>query len=446
MSVLRNRLVLMAAVAVVATACTEKLDSGSACPALCPVEQLGIQDTTIEGVAFDTTVGQFPSIGAESQIPLVTRTDGALDMRAALRFDTLPYTYVSKGAHATGNTIDTIAFVDSSRLVFRVDTTLGRLADSVAFAAYDIDTTDVVDTTTAALATLFRDDRLLGTKKFSRATLGDTAALNIPLDNAKILAKVVAKSRLRVGVRVLGSNNITLGFRASNGGSGAYLSLRPSRIATGPTLEDSASVVTQGLDSRTPADDTPLAIDLADFALIVRGTPPVPVEQLAIGGLPSRRGYLRFDIPQRLLDSTQIVRATLRLTQLPSPTALPNDTLTIGFWMGTATALVKDYVLAASLHEAAVVGSDGTAIYGVANIRPRQFATDESATRSIEVAGLMRAWFKIAPTDRPHALIIQSFAEGTRPLELRFASREAAAALRPTLQITYVPRATAGVP
>jgi hypothetical protein len=445
-SVLRNRLVLMAAVAVVATACTEKLDSGSACPALCPVEQLGIQDTTIEGVAFDTTVGQFPPIGAESQIPLVTRTDGALDVRAALRFDTLPYTYTSKAAHATGNTIDTIAFVDSSSLVFRVDTTLGRLGDSVAFGAYDIDTTDVVDTATVSLATLFRDDRLLGTAKFSRATLGDTAALKIPLDDSKILAKVVAQGRLRVGVRVLGSNNITIGLRASNGGSGAYLSFRPSRIATGPTLEDSTSVVTQGLRSKTPADDEPLAADLADFALVVRGSPPVPVEELAVGGLPSKRGYLRFDIPQRLLDSTQIVRATLRLTQLPSPTALPDDSMSIAFWMGTATALVKDYVLLAQLHESVVQASDGTAIYGVANIRPKQFATGESAPRSIEVAGLLRAWYRVATTDRPHALILQSFAEGTRPLELRFASREAAAALRPTLQITYVPRATAGVP
>jgi hypothetical protein len=120
--------------------------------------------------------------------------------------------------------------------------------------------------------------------------------------------------------------------------------------------------------------------------------------------------------------------------------------MSIAFWMGTATALVKDYVLAAQLHESVVQASDGTAIYGVANIRPRQFATGEGATRSIEVAGLLRAWFRIATTDRPHALILQSFAEGTRPLELRFASREAAAALRPTLQITYVPRATAGVP
>jgi hypothetical protein len=36
--------------------------------------------------------------------------------------------------------------------------------------------------------------------------------------------------------------------------------------------------------------------------------------------------------------------------------------------------------------------------------------------------------------------------EGVSPIELRFASLEAAASLRPSLQITYVPRNAPGVP
>ena len=446
MSVLRNRLVLMAAAAVVATACTEKLDSGSACPALCPVEQLGIQDTTIEGVTFDTTVGRFPPIGSESEIPLVKRTDGALDVRAALRFDTLPYTYASKVTHVPPDTVDTIASLDSAKLSFRVDTTMSLLADSVTFGAYDIDTTGVADTVTAPLAQLFRPDRLLGTARFSRATISDTAALVIKLDDAKLLAKVQAKTRLRVGIQLLDAANLTVPLRASNGGSPPTISFRPSRVATGPTVADSTNFIVIVLQSKTPADDENLAFNLSDYSLVVRGTPPIPVGVLGVGGLPANRSYLRFDIPQRLLDSTQIVRATLRLTQLPSPTALPDDSLSIAFWMGTASALVTDHVLAVQLHESIIQASDGSVRYGVANVRPKAFATSEGATRAIEVAGLLRAWFQVKPTDRPHALILQSFVEGIRPGELRFASREAAAALRPTLQITYVPRATAGVP
>ena len=36
--------------------------------------------------------------------------------------------------------------------------------------------------------------------------------------------------------------------------------------------------------------------------------------------------------------------------------------------------------------------------------------------------------------------------EGSSPVELRFASLEAAANLRPSLQITYVPRNAPGIP
>jgi hypothetical protein len=443
---LRNRLVFLVGAAIVATACTEKLDSGSACPALCPVEQLGIKDTTIEGVAFDTTVGQVPSIGGETQIPLVTRIDGSLDVRAAVRFDELPYTYVSKATHAAGNTVDTIAFLDSAKLRFNVDTSIARLSDSVTFGAYDIDTTGVDDTVAANLAPLYRADRLLGTAKYSRATLGDTGVRVINIDNAKLLAKITAKSRLRVGIKVLDAKNLTVPLRAVNGGGGVSMSFRPSRVATGPTLEDSVSFISVGMQSNTPADDAQIASNLRDFAVIVRGTAAPPPDVIAIGGLPSHRAYLRFDVPQRLLDSTQIVRATLRLTQVPAPDALPDDSLTIAFWMGTATVLVQDVAKASSIHESLVQLNDGSVVYGTANVRPKIFATNASARREVEVVGLLRSWFRVKPAERPHSLIIQSFTEGTRPLEIRFASREAAVASRPTLQITYVPRATAGVP
>ena len=446
MSVLRNRLVFLVVATTLAIACTEKLDSGTACPALCPVEQLGISDTTIEGVAFDSTVGRFPVLGAEAQIPLVTREDGSLDVRAALRFDSLPITYKSKATPVPPDTIDSIAFVDSSKLSFFVDTTIARLADSITFGAFDIDTIGIADTATGPLAALYRADRLLGSARFSRARLGDTAALVIRLDDAKVLAKIRTSRRLRIGLRLLETRNLTVPFRTTNGSTGAVLSFRPSRIATGPTPADSVSPLARSTLSGTPEDDFTAAGLLRDYAVIVRGTPPPPPQVISVGGLPAARGYLRFDIPRRLLDSTQIVRATLRLTQLRSPTALPGDSLTIAFWMGTASARVQDVALAAAFHESLVQLQDGSFIYGVANVRPKTYATIDSATRTIEVAGLLRAWFKVDPADRPHALIVQSFTEGTRPLELRFASREAAAALRPALQITYVPRATAGVP
>ena len=96
MSVWRKYVVLLAA-ALGAAACTEKLGSGRACPALCPIEEVGIVDTTIAGVVLDTTVYPGPAIGSERTVLLLTRTDGALDLRGVFRFDSLPKVFVKIG-------------------------------------------------------------------------------------------------------------------------------------------------------------------------------------------------------------------------------------------------------------------------------------------------------------------------------------------------------------
>jgi hypothetical protein len=49
-------------------------------------------------------------------------------------------------------------------------------------------------------------------------------------------------------------------------------------------------------------------------------------------------------------------------------------------------------------------------------------------------------------TKQPHAIVLSLPTEGTFPIELRFSSLEAPAALRPSLQITYVPRNAPGIP
>ena len=58
---MRNCCAILAA-ALLATACTEKLDSGRACPGLCPIEQVGIADTTIQGVVVDSTIFAGPQV------------------------------------------------------------------------------------------------------------------------------------------------------------------------------------------------------------------------------------------------------------------------------------------------------------------------------------------------------------------------------------------------
>ena len=46
-------------------ACGEDLESGAACPVLCPGQNLTVFDTTLEAVSFDTTVMGIPGFGSD---------------------------------------------------------------------------------------------------------------------------------------------------------------------------------------------------------------------------------------------------------------------------------------------------------------------------------------------------------------------------------------------
>ena len=63
---------------------------------------------------------------------------------------------------------------------------------------------------------------------------------------------------------------------------------------------------------------------------------------ISTGGVPARRAYLRFVLPQWLLDSTSIVRATLLVTQVPTRGFDQNDSVTAVGQAVAATNLISD--------------------------------------------------------------------------------------------------------
>ena len=82
-----------------ATACNENLQEGRAgCPALCPGQSLPVIDTTIDGLtglAVDTTVAGYPSIGTAAEL-LVANGGDSLDVRGIIRFDSISFEYAPK--------------------------------------------------------------------------------------------------------------------------------------------------------------------------------------------------------------------------------------------------------------------------------------------------------------------------------------------------------------
>lgn len=420
---------LALAVLVGAAACAEQLDSGAACTTLCPLANEQLRDTVLEPVSLDTTLAGFPLTGAERPLLIaVGPGPDSLDVRAVVRFDSLPTRY----APIAGGDSVAITTVDSTYLRLRLDTTSVPTVNTAGqLEAYDVDTPGGTDTTTATLATLFRPDRLIGRVAIP-AGVPTTDSLRVPISNAVFAAKARAGARLRIGLRLVSSAQSqlrVLGVRTVGG-------LSP----TAPTLTFHAATDTGYKaalvppSSKVPAADTLAAAVAIDQSLVVR-TPRAPQgTDLVVGGIPGRRALLQFTFPLQLTDSTDVVRAVLELTQRPVRSAPAGDIVRMRSEAVLATTSVTDLVQAALLAAPGGFGADTLSLFPA-----------DSGVRQFSLVTLVRA-YRALPSNTSRAIALRVPLEGAQASEIRFYSAEAPAGLRPRLRLTYIPRTSFGIP
>jgi len=407
-------------------ACGEQVTSSLGCPQLCTDQGAQLRDTLLVGaVALDTTFTGFPRLGAANDLILASQGDTA-DIRVVARFDTIPGTYVPTGGSDTA-----ITRVDSAMLIFVVDSSMVPKVP-VRIEAFDVDTA-AADTLPRALLPLFRADRLLGSQVFGLID-STTDTLRIPLNNASILSKLTNTQRLRVGLRI-----------SNPGSNGAGVRLRILRGATPPIVRFRVSTDTTvapdtlHLYSTTPADVPSVAVGLQSYSIIASPTLPIPASTiLAVGGLGGARSYVQFDIPPIVLDSVQVIRATLRLVQRPSRAlGAVGDTLSLVVNPVIAGPNITDLNTASQF-----IGSP--AGFGIDTLK---LAPRDSGLREIELVNLVRVWRALGTTNTPRAIVLRAPQEGELAGELNFfSSRALPADLRPSLLLTYVPRRGFGLP
>ena len=400
-------------VAVVGAACTENLDGGAACPSLCPEPSEQFRDTTFDAVVQDTSLGGFPPLGIGSNLLLANRPD-TLVTRVIMRYDVLTTSYFQNG---TGS-LDSITTVDSVFLKVPLDSTGRRGSEPVTVEAFDVDTT-ASDTVPAVLRSLFRPDRLIGSLSLTPSATGDT--IRIPINKTVMQAKIAAKGRLRVGLRLSGRGQLRV--RAFTFGTSA--STLQYDAATDTTYRPIVITAQTSLPGAT--EDVNLAY--TTYTLTDLGSSPPGPGTLVVGGYPAYRTYLRFAVPLRITDSSTIVRAELLLTQQRSRFANVNDTVSVFPLVPSATAEVSD------LRRALDLAADGLLL----RVDTTRFVPRDSGQRAINVLSLARSW-RTQPASVPRALALRIGLEGAQPAELRFFSRTAAPALRPKLRITYLPK------
>ena len=421
-----NRKFALTMVALAATvaiaACSEQLDAGKSCPLLCPEQEIDLRDTLIDAIASDTTVLGIPPIGSETFLMLSSHHD-TVQTRAIIRFDTLQTTFTAANAADS-----TISRIDTAQLVLPIEKpdSLHRPKGPITLEAYNVDTT-ASDTAVAALAPLFRPSRLLGAKTFAPESLLDT--LRIPISPDTILDRMSNGTHLRIGLRLVSTQGYDVRIGTTLNGNPGTLRLK---VSTDTAVHP---IVIQPI-SNTPPHETFVSGPLADFTIVLQGNTTTPVTELGVGGLPSRRTLFRFNIPNRILDSTTIVRASLLLTQTPNRGVNPKDSV----WVFPVAILASP-----------VVSDPGTLLRfvsgaGFLGLDSLRLAPGDSGLRTFQIVGLVRTWHNTTEEVSPNAIGMLSGSEAQLPAEIDFFSMRAPAAVRPKLRITYVPQVNIGLP
>jgi hypothetical protein len=403
-------------------ACSEQVASSVGCPELCSDQSATLRDTVLSGaIVLDTTLMGFPLPGTSHELSLVSRGDTA-DVRVVARFDTLPQTY----RPLTPQPDSLIKLVDSATMIFLIDTSFVKPKFPVTIDAYDVDTT-ADDQNRAALVPLFRPDRLIGSTTYQPGDLKDT--LRLTLDNAAIFQKATANVRLRIGLRLRADQSATLRLSATT--------FAP-RIRFRVAADTAVAPDTVYLTSKTPANDIATATIFAFYPVVAAGALPAPpLDRLAVGGLSGARTYLRFEIPPIVLDSVQVIRASLQLTQPPSRSVGGNrDTLTLFTQAVLASPEVTDVFTA----------SQFLSPLGVFFVDTLRLIPGDSLPRSVELVNLVRAWRIVGTEHTSRAIVLSVQQEGSSPGEVNFYSSGGPVDLRPRLRLTYVPRRGFGLP
>jgi hypothetical protein len=301
----RSLLPLLAVVAI-ATACTEQLVTPGGCPELCPGGTPVIRDTLIAPiVGGDSTFFGYASLGSATALPVAN--GGALgDARAVIRF--IPRgdsVFVSDTARSF--TIDSVVI---SVVVSARDTTVSGLAMELYRLPATFDST----TTFAEVAEAMTPATLLRTVPIADAIRSERFPIVFQGPDLDLLAFGEADStRLVVGVRLTGPV-----------GAGAYL----GAVAAGDATPLYVTYTDIG-STDTLIQKQPLQRGVEQNLTVISPATPVATDLLTVGGFPSARSFIRFDLPAFLRDSATIVRATLELIPDRPLVGIPGDSARI---------------------------------------------------------------------------------------------------------------------
>ncbi|MDQ2767971.1 MAG: hypothetical protein M3Y30_12545 [Gemmatimonadota bacterium] len=446
----RHRLLPLLGLALFAlAACQENIAGGAACPTLCPGQQLEVHDTVLVATEiFDTSaiVNGMPPLGTETQLLVARYADAAGDSivsGAVLRFDSLQRNFPRPD---TTKPVVAVASVSSAILQFTSTPDTSIIRDSLRFEAIDVDA-NVPDLDTATIHQLFITRPPLGTLNVAKDSVSTLHSLT--LDTTFVRQHVTTGKRIRLGLRVFSyghdtTGNVQVGILpitsvSSTSGALTGSSLQYMGHGAAADTTDSLNFVNYSISKSSGGPEFRY---LANYQLVLKGSPPPPPGVVPVGGVPSSRLYLRFNLPSVLIDSsTTIVRATLLLHQRGDPTFARLDSVSLTPRVVIASPNVTD------VSKAALLLAEPTTVPLLAvRMNPSETRVDSLVLVS-KTASIVTLWRAVGPLLLQRALVLQSSGEGRDARRfLLYTNTAADTSLRPHLHLTYIPRSGFGLP
>ena len=454
MTLLIRRLAGLGVVAVVAVlACTEDLTAPGRCDDFCPPEKIVMHDTILDTAitrdsAYGRPIGYINPPGAP--VMFAESLPGLRTSRAIFRFNpvALLRRVIAPPDTTTGPLLQPDSVFVGLRIVRR-EAKATNLTLHIYRMPLTIDSTTtfsdpaVSDSFATALLRSVNLDTLLAQPKIKDSliaidsvhfdsTTGDRISVDtttgpvqyrliLKFDSLAVPFDTTDSGRVALGVRVTADSFASISLSASE-----QLNGQPPSILWFNRFDSLGTFVSFRQAPRSTAG--PGAFD--GFV----GTPgPTALDSnLLVGGLPAARSLLRLNVPRGILDSTQIVRATLILIPSDSIRGVPSDSFNL-------------LVLPAAVDFGAKTS----------NLADPRLPPDSAIMRvgrpdtvQIEVTNILRRWQ--VDTTLPRTMILEQqsvphlsgfFNEGATLAEARFYSSRAALQ-RPRLRITYIPRIT----
>jgi hypothetical protein len=382
--------------AMVLAGCQEKLTAPADCPALCPGGQPEVHDEVFTAVSeADSSYTGYVQPHQAAALLVSNGLEG-FEERALVRFLARADS-VSVRDTLRGYSIDSVAL---SFTVAARDTNL----DGLQLLLYRLAPTFDSATTFADLAPAFVPEGLIATVAVpDSVNVGVVRAVFQGADLSRVQIAAADSGKLALGVRVGAPSPTGVRVGALAGGNGPLFT----------------TYVTLDVPDTGTAQLRTLALSSV-FNTYVSEVPQVSdTTFLSVGGAPSARSLLRFNLPSRIRDSATIVRATLELTPVAPITGLSTDPARL-----TARAVLADVGAKSPVSTAAGRVPEDTLEVGTSVV-------------SLEAVRLVELW--LGASNRPSALMLSLTPEASsfsRPVF--YSTRATDPALRPRLRLSYL--------